>query len=120
MEHITEIVAEQYSIPFELLSELFASNQVAREIKIEVFALCLRRMNEAQAKEYLCTLEMKDFLSLFNRKRPKFEVNDINEQILTIFKNKRWITTFDIDKDEADYYRANGRKMYGKMPTELL
>lgn len=120
IEHIADILAEQYSIPFELLSELFASNQLEMEIKKELFALCLPDMSEAQAKEYLCTLQMNDFLSLFNRKRPKFEVNEINEQILSIFKEKRWITTFDIDKSEPDYYRAYGRKMQDDMPTVLL
>lgn len=109
IEHTADIVTKQYSIPFELLSDLFASNQLAREIKRELFALCLPDMNEAQANEYLCTLQMNDFLSLFSRKRPKFEVNRINEQILTIFKNKHWLTTFYIDKDKPDYYRANGR-----------
>jgi hypothetical protein len=120
IEHIADILNEQYSIPFELLSELFASNQLAREIKKELFALCLPDMNEAQVKEYLCTLQMNDFLSLFNRKRPKFEVNGVNKQILDIFKKERWIKTFEIDKDEPDYYRANGRKIQEDMAIELL
>lgn len=111
IEHIGDILTEQYAIPLKLLSELFASNHLEMETKKELFALCLPNMNEAQAKEYLHTLQMNDFLSLFNQKRPMFEVNGINEQILTFFKNMRWIKSFDIDKDQPDHYRANGRKM---------
>lgn len=110
IEHITNIISEQFSIPFELLTELFASNQLIAERKKELFVLCLINMNEVQAKEYLRALQMNEFLSLFNQKRPKLEVNAINEQILTIFEKKHWITKFEIDKDEPEYYRAYGRK----------
>jgi hypothetical protein len=119
-EYITDIVDEQYLVPFELLSQLFASSKLASEIKKELFAICLPGMNEVQAKEYLSILQINDFLSLFNRKRPKFKINIINEKILTIFKNKRWITAFDIDKDQPDYYRANGRKVKQDLSIELL
>lgn len=120
VQHITEIINHEYSIPFELLTELLNTQKLTAEIKKRLFVLCLPNMNETHAKEYLSLLQMNDFLSLFNRKRPKFEVNDINEKILTIFKKKHWITTFDIDKDEPDYYRANGRKMLRGILAELL
>ena len=122
IEHIGDILTKQYAIPLELLSELFASNQIARGVQMELFVLGLPDMNEVQAKEYLYTLQMNDFLGLFNRKRPKFEVNGINEQILTIFKEKHWITRFYIDKDEADYYRAYGRNAgrYDRLSTSRL
>ena len=119
IEYIADILTKKYSIPFELLSELFASNQIARSVQKELFVLGLPDMNEVQAKEYLYTIQMNDFLGLFNRKRPKFEVSGINEQILTIFKQKHWVTTFYIDKNEPDHYRANGRNA-GRISTELL
>lgn len=60
-------------------------------------------------------MKMYDFLSLFNRKRPKFEINEINKEILTIFKEKQWITKFEVDKNEKDFYRAYGRKVNADM-----
>lgn len=68
-------------------------------------------MHEVKAKGYLQTLQMDVFLSLFDRKRPKFEINSINERILVLFWKKHWITRFEIDKYEPNYYRAYGRKM---------
>jgi len=111
VEHITEIITQEYFIPFELLSELLDAKQLTTETKKELFVLYLPNMNEAQAKEYLQTLQMVDFLSLFDRKSPKkFEINSINEQILLIFQKKHWITKFDTVKDDPNYYRAYVRK----------
>lgn len=52
--------------------------------------------------------ELNDYLSLFEGKRPKFVVSNINHSLLTSFKKKNWITRFDIDKDNESYYRAYG------------
>lgn len=121
VEHITEIIAEEYLIPFELLTELLETKELSAVTKKELFTLCLPNMNEVRAKEYLQILHMGDFLSLFDQKRPKIEINSTNEQILTIFQKKNWITRFDVDKDDPNYYRANGRKFFGfKLPVELL
>lgn len=111
IDHIVNITAQHY-IPLELLTELLASDEVENEVKKELFATFLPNMNEVQVKEYLKILKMNDYLSLFNLKRPKFKKNNFNERILTIFKKKHWITRFEIDKDEPDYYRANGRKVH--------
>jgi len=56
---------------------------------------------------------------LFNQKRPKFEINDINKRILTSFEKKRWISSFDIDKDDTNYYRAYGRRTHIEKPEFL-
>ncbi len=119
IERIDDIITEQYSIPFELQVELLESNHLPLEMKKELFALSLPNMSEEQVKEILSTLEMNDFLSLFNRKRPTFEINEINKKILTIFKEKQWITKFEVDKNEPNLFRAIGRRI-NEEQTELL
>jgi hypothetical protein len=111
IEHITEIITQEYLIPFELLTELLLVKEISTETKKELFALCLPNMNVVFVKKYLKVLQMNDFLSLLDRKRPKFEINPINKQILDTFKEKNWIYTYEVDKDDSDYYRAFGRKM---------
>lgn len=64
--------------------------------------------------------ELNDYLSLFEGKRPKFVVSNINHSLLTSFKKKNWITRFDIDKDNESYYRAYGRRVYKDLEPELL
>jgi hypothetical protein len=49
---------------------------------------------------------MKDFLSLFERKRPTFEINNVNETILDNFKRREWIKGY---KNERGFFRAIGR-----------
>jgi len=117
IKHITEIIALEYVIPFELLSKLFVGTRLATETKMELFVLCLPNMNTKQAKEYLQILGMSKFLSLFNLGRPKFENNIANKKILDIFKEKKWIKGYDVDKDDPNFYRANGRKIFGDVIT---
>lgn len=122
VQYITEIITEEYSLSFELLTKLFTVSELTIEIKRQLFLLCLLHINESQAKECLLALKMKDFLNLFERKRTaKFEINSINEHILTAFKNKNWISGFEIDKNDSNYYRAFVRKAYvRKLPIEIL
>jgi hypothetical protein len=111
IEYITDILEAQYSIPFELHLELLRSDQLEIETKKELFALCLPDMSVTQAKECLNILQMDEFLSLFSLKRPRIKINRINKLILSIFKEKRWITKFEIDENDSDFYRAYGRKI---------
>lgn len=110
IEYVEEIVTGKFTVPYELLAELFKADRLQIEKKKELFALSLPKLSKEQAKEFLSTLQMNKFLSLFNRKRPTFEINDINKEILTTFENKRWITKFEVDKNEDNLYRAYGRK----------
>lgn len=116
IEHIAEIIAQQNLIPFELFAELLNTRELNIENKKNLFITNLPKMNKVQGMEYLKILNMVDFLSLFDGKRPKFEVNPVNEQILNIFNEKDWVTRFDIDKEDSNYYRAIGRKSYDDKP----
>lgn len=110
IEYITDIVENHYEITYELLSDLFAINQLTAEIKKNLFVIYLPNMDEAEVKKHLLTLKMNNFYSLFDRKRPmKFETNPVNEKILLIFMQKHWITKFEADKDEPNYYRVYRR-----------
>ena len=110
IKFIDHIIDNSFTVPFNLLSELFDSAQLTKEMKIELLILCLPNMNIDQAKKYLGSLQMNNFLSLFKGKNPKFIINPTNKQILEIFKDKRWINKFNTDKDRPNYYRAYGRK----------
>jgi hypothetical protein len=114
------ILNEKLLIPFELLYELFTAKEISKDVEKELLVLCLPNLSKEQAKECLQVLNMDDFLSLFDRKRPKFEVIDINRKLLSIFRDRRWITRFEIDKDDSKYYRANGRRSLIKALSDKL
>ena len=111
INYIEEILNSKYKISHEFLLELFRSVNLSSETKKKLLLTYLPERNEAEVKGYLITLNMDDFLSLFDQKRPKFEINEFNRQLLEIFKNNNWITKFEVDKANPEYYRATGRKI---------
>lgn len=62
-----------------------------------------------QATACLQSLRLESFMSLFSGKHPKIERTKQAEKLLMIFKTKGWITGFDVDKQDPDYFRARGR-----------
>lgn len=122
IRYINKIIGEEYSIPFELAIRLLNESCIETESQKQLFLLSLPNMNEEQAKECLLKLKMRDIISLFDRKRSvKFEINSINERILNEFQEKRWITSFDIDKNDPGYFRIFIRKADDeKIPVEIL
>jgi hypothetical protein len=111
VEYIDAVINEEYFVPFELLTELLSLKDISHEIKKRIFTLCLPKMDKILVMKYLRILQMENFLSLFDRKNPKIEVNDLNKRILDNLKIRNWINTFDYDKDDTTYYRAYGRKL---------
>ncbi|SNZ09895.1 hypothetical protein SAMN05421503_1405 [Terribacillus aidingensis] len=109
IQHINKIISEGYSIPFELLKEMFLVDQVDLETKKELFAQYLPEMEDKLVVECLKVLQMIDFLSLLERKRPTFEVNKINKKILDNFKERKWIKDFATDNQNKELFRASGR-----------
>lgn len=109
IKNIDEIIENQYSMEFITLFDLIQETKIDLNIRQEVFSLYLSKFDKKQIKKCLTTLQMIDYLNLFEGKRPRFEINDINERILNVFKDKQWITDFDVDKKDNNFYRAIGR-----------
>lgn len=109
MEHFEDILNEKLRFSYALLKELLQSEQFSKIQKKELFVICLPTLNLSQTIELLNILGLRNYMGLFERKRPKISISDLDEQILTIFKRKDWITRFEVDKDDSSYFRAYGR-----------
>jgi len=120
IKHRQTIFSESYPLSIELFEKLTTYTSLSNSDKIEFFIIVLPTLDEGQATTYLNILRLNNYVRLFDRGRPKFEVNNVNERILEIFKNKNWITKYETDKDDASYYRAFGRKLQDESPKELL
>ncbi|MNP73966.1 hypothetical protein D3C76_1707610 [compost metagenome] len=82
------------------------------EEKSILFLCLVPRLDKGQCKHYLSQLGLNDdFLSLFEQKRPKILLNDTNKRILEEFQSKYWITKFEVDDRDSNYYRAYGRRL---------
>ena len=109
IEKIEDIIKKQYFISSELLKELFLDEQVLMNIKEELLVINLPYMDVEEVPEVLTMLDMQDYLSLLNMKRPIFEDNSINRRLLEVFSERQWITKYK--KETSGYIRANGRKI---------
>lgn len=120
-KHFEDIILNEYVCSYTLLKAFFSSGKIDIIKKLELLAVALDSLDKKQCIDCLKTMQCRDYLSLFDNKRPKFEINDLNERILNIYKNRGWITKFEVEH-ETGYFRAFGRKqsMFSSMRDELL
>lgn len=111
INNIEIIISNEYELPYSLLIDLFNKSILNHKNEKEILILSLPNINLDEVKECLSVLQMDDFISLFDKKRPTFTINETNRKLLTIFKEKNWITKFYVDDKKSGYYRANGRDL---------
>ena len=101
------------------MQKLLADKTIDLSIRLELFSFSVDNLDRTQCKISLKELLAQNYLYLFEGKRPKFEISDVNERILNAFQRKGWITRYE---EKEDFYRAIGRKLKirHRLPTELL
>ena len=108
-ERIEKITEDIDSISSELVFDIFNSEDVDYEDKVNVFIELLPNLDGDTCIKYISTLDLCEYLKIFEpRTRPRFEVNDTNNKLLTAFTNNNWIENFD-KKD--GYYRISRKKV---------
>lgn len=120
--HLDHIIDNKYFVPFKLCKEMLLKPKLSYEDKVRLFALTLDDLEVYECKECLVLLELKEYLSVFNGKRPTVPVTDTNQTILEIFSKKHWIVGYDLDKKDNSLYRISSKRIFRKqtLPTELL
>ncbi|WP_338533669.1 hypothetical protein RBB83_13305 [Paenibacillus peoriae] len=103
-------LASKNIIPFSLLILLLEADRLQKSDKIKLLILMLSHLSSKQVQRCFEILHMPDHVGLFDGKRPKLQRNEINEGILKVMKERGWISSFEIDQREDDYFRARGKK----------
>ena len=92
--------------------------------KIRLFHECeiIPALCEESLKGILTLLNLTDYLKIFDtRSRPKFEINDENEKLLTVFKESNLIHNYEESPEKEGYYKIIRHKPTTKSsPKELL
>ncbi|EGO8156985.1 hypothetical protein FAE25_003022, partial [Enterococcus faecalis] len=103
-----KIIEDELSINDSiLLKKLLDTKSIDLSLRKELFADNLSILHKDEIKKYLSNLDFSNtFLQLFSRKRPRFEINNLNLKILEHFKVKGWIYSY---KKDGDIYRAIGK-----------
>lgn len=111
IDQIENVIDQEIQLPYVLLKEVLNSEDARSEYKKWVFANSLMLYNLEQTIELIENLGLNEYKGLFNLKRPKILISDIDTRILTVFKEKGWVTNFIEDPEYTGYYRAYGRNL---------
>lgn len=119
---IVSIIADPKSTSEKLKNNLFHSDKVNRDAKIDLLIAMIPNLSEDNIKEILTLLNLTDYLKIFDtRSRPKFEINDENEKLLTAFKEANMIDNYEESSEKEGYYKITRPKPVIKaLPKELL
>ena len=122
VRHIASIIDDPNSVSQKLINNLLHSERVNRDEKIDLFIAIIPALCEDSIKGILTLLNLTDYLKIFDtRSRPKFEINDENEKLLTVFKESNLIHNYEESPEKEGYYKIIRHKPTTKSsPKELL
>lgn len=107
IENIDSIIDKQFNIDTMLLDDLLVDEQFQGKQKL--FSWYIQKYNDKQVIHYIEKLNFpNEFISVLNRKRPKFINSDLNNRILEDYRRRGWITKIDT---EDGMLRVQGRKI---------
>ena len=119
---IVSIIDDPKSASEKLKNNILHSDKVNRDAKIDLLIAMIPNLSEDYIKEILTLLNLTDYLKIFDtRSRPKFEINDENEKLLTAFKEANMINNYEESSEKEGYYKITRPKPVIKaLPKELL
>lgn len=120
VRQVDRIITEALKLSNKLFRNLLVLDTLNKDKKIELLIFSLPKMDKDSCKEYLNILGLTEYLKVFGRGRPKFEVNAINKRLLIIFQKKNWIDSFHQDEEDTEYYKISRPKSSKGLTTKLL
>ena len=121
VKHIGSITDDPKSVSQKLINNLISSESVDRDEKIALFIAIMPIISKESIRVILTSLSLTDYLKIFDmRSRPKFEINDENEKLLTAFKECSLIDNYTESSEKRGYYKIIKPKSTTKpLPKEL-
>lgn len=114
VQYIESVIDNPKSVSEKLKNDLIRSDRLSRDLKVDLLISMMPDLDESLIKEILTLLDLTDYLKIFDtRSRPKFEINDENEKLLTAFKDNRLIASYENSEKEG-YYKIIRNKQTTK------
>lgn len=111
IENIDDCISYVNKTSYLLLCDLFKSDEVDEDKKIELFLAIVPTITKEQCLEIFNIMGRADFASIFEpKKKPKFWVSDNNLFVLEQLKQKGWIYEYYVDATDNNYYRIRRNK----------
>lgn len=104
-DYIT-IIDQINNVSSVLKSQLLEST-MSIDKKVEIFIAMAENQNREQAITILDKIGLTEYGKIFlPRHKPKIKVNNLNDLILSLFVNKKWISSFDVNTSNDEYYKV--------------
>lgn len=104
--NVTSIIDTPKNVSEKLKDDLLHAEILNREIKIDLLISMMPALSKECIKEYIVLLDLRDYNKIFDfRSRPKFQISEENEKLLTAFKKKGLIENFEESLDREGYYK---------------
>lgn len=111
---IESVIDNPKSVSEKLKNDLLRSDRIDRNSKIDLLIAMMPDLDESFIKEILTMFDLTNYLKIFDtRSRPKFEINDENEKLLTAFKDNKLIASYE-DSEKEGYYKIIRNKQTTK------
>lgn len=122
VSNITDIIDNSDNVSEKLKNNLLGTDKIDKDIRIDLLIAMMPVLSENYIKEVLVLLDLTNYIKIFDtRSRPKFEINDESEKLLTAFKEKGLICNYEESQDKEGYYKIIRQKPVTKsLPEELL
>lgn len=122
ISNITDIIDNPDKVSKKLKNNLLRTAKLSKDIRLDLLIAIIPALGEDYIKEALALLDLTNYIKIFDtRSRPKFEINDESEKLLTAFKEKGLIGNYEESQDKKGYYKIIRQKPATKsLPEELL
>lgn len=108
---IESIIDNPSDVSKKLIINLFHSNKITRDDKIDLFIALIPSLNIECIKECLKLLNLKNYLKIFeSHSRPRFEINDENDKLLLALKENNLIDDYYENPTMVGYYKISKKR----------
>lgn len=109
--YIDSIIDDSSGVSKKLIFDLFNSNKIIRDDKINLFISIMPTINIESIKEIFNILDLKNYLKIFeSHSRPKFKINDENEKLLLALKENNLIDDYCETSKMEGYYKISKKR----------
>lgn len=109
--YIDSIIDDSSGVSKKLIFDLFNSNKIIRDDKINLFISIMPTLNIESIKETFNILDLKNYLKIFeSHSRPRFKINDENEKLLLALKENNLIDDYYETSKMEGYYKISKKR----------
>ena len=118
---IDNIIKVPNNVSKKLINGLFHTEKLNKDTKIDLLIAIMSTISRDYIKEILTLLKLDNHVKIFTpRTKPRIEINDENERLLTAFKENGFIHGYTESLENDGYYTITKAKTSKSLPQELL